>query len=166
MFSYIGTKWCGPGNTAQNYDDLGDYKDVDKCCRMHDHCDNIPAGESKNELTNSDYFTRLHCDCDKEFYQCLHTVNTSTANRVGKLYFMLRNKCYQPEHPIVECVDYETTIFVKRCARYLLDSSLPKHYQWFDLPLYDGQQINDREATDSDDNLWRTNNLHAIDDFV
>lgn len=39
----VGTKWCGPGNTASGYDDLGSHSDVDACCRDHDHCDNIPS---------------------------------------------------------------------------------------------------------------------------
>ena len=56
--SVPGTKWCGPGNTADGYDDLGPHEDVDKCCREHDHCDNIAAGESKYGLKNDDYFTR------------------------------------------------------------------------------------------------------------
>lgn len=163
IFIYIiGTKWCGPGNTAQSYNDLGDHRDVDKCCRNHDHCDNIPAGESKNQLTNDDYFTRLHCDCDKEFYYCLHGINSTVANRMGKLYFTLRKKCYQDEHPIVECVEYDVTMFVRRCVRYMLDESLPRLFQWFDLPLYNGPQINDRTIEDNEV-IWKYQDLNDFD---
>lgn len=35
--SYPGTRWCGPGNTADDYDDLGTHPEEDKCCRRHDH---------------------------------------------------------------------------------------------------------------------------------
>lgn len=35
--SYPGTRWCGPGNTADDYDDLGAHPEEDKCCRRHDH---------------------------------------------------------------------------------------------------------------------------------
>lgn len=56
--SYPGTRWCGPGNTADDYDDLGAHPQEDKCCRQHDHCDNMASHESKNNLTNDDYFTR------------------------------------------------------------------------------------------------------------
>ena len=36
--SFPNTKWCGPGNTALNYEDLGVDIDTDWCCREHDHC--------------------------------------------------------------------------------------------------------------------------------
>lgn len=65
---------CGPGNTANDYDDLGNDEEVDKCCRDHDHCDNIASGEEKYGLKNDDFFTRLHCQCDKEFKSCLTKV--------------------------------------------------------------------------------------------
>lgn len=142
-----GTKWCGPGNTASDYDDLGDLIQTDSCCRDHDHCDSMASGESKNNLTNNDFFTKLHCDCDKEFYLCLHEVNSNTSNQIGKLYFGLRSECYRYDYPIVKCVEYDTAVFIRRCYRYLLDESKPKLYQWFDLPLYNGKYGED---------FWRT----------
>lgn len=49
---YPGTKWCGAGNDAATYDDLGTAEEVDMCCREHDHCDMfIEAGQSKYGLT-------------------------------------------------------------------------------------------------------------------
>lgn len=33
--SVPGTKWCGPGSTAEDYDDLGQRSEEDKCCRAH-----------------------------------------------------------------------------------------------------------------------------------
>lgn len=65
---------CGPGNTANDYEDLGNDEEVDKCCRDHDHCDNMASGEEKYGLKNDDFFTRLHCQCDKEFKSCLQKV--------------------------------------------------------------------------------------------
>lgn len=56
---YKGTKWCGAGNDAATYDDLGTAEEVDMCCREHDHCDMfIEAGQSKYGLTNNGDFTR------------------------------------------------------------------------------------------------------------
>lgn len=55
-----GTKWCGSGNIAENYDDLGEYKDTDYCCREHDSCpDYIEAKGTKHGLTNTASFTRF-----------------------------------------------------------------------------------------------------------
>lgn len=33
--SVPGTKWCGPGYTADDYDDLGTKHEEDRCCRAH-----------------------------------------------------------------------------------------------------------------------------------
>jgi secretory phospholipase A2 len=106
--SFPGTKWCGPGNTASEYDDLGSAKDTDMCCREHDHCDNMAAGEEKNGLKNNDYFTRLHCQCDKEFKQCLQKVNSRRGNLIGNFYFNVRDRCYKEQHPIVSCDEMHT----------------------------------------------------------
>lgn len=43
--SVPGTKWCGPGNTAEDYDHLGAYSAEDMCCRAH--------GKQSNVLPNS-----------------------------------------------------------------------------------------------------------------
>ncbi|XP_041784395.1 phospholipase A2-like [Anopheles merus] len=132
-----GTKWCGPGNTASDYEDLGSNSEVDKCCRDHDHCDNIPAGESKYGLKNNDYFTRLHCKCDRDFQNCLRRVNTTFSNKLGNFYFTVRDQCYKKQHPIVDCAEHTNKIFLRRCVRYVLDTSRSDMWQWFDLPFYD-----------------------------
>jgi len=53
-----GTKWCGPGNTAANFEDLGRERETDKCCRAHDHCDEIieSHGALHGLPTNTDWF--------------------------------------------------------------------------------------------------------------
>ncbi|CAG2102331.1 unnamed protein product, partial [Medioppia subpectinata] len=33
-----GGSWCGLGDAADTYDDLGTKRDIDVCCRAHDHC--------------------------------------------------------------------------------------------------------------------------------
>lgn len=139
---------CGPGNTASSYDDLGRHKEVDMCCRDHDHCDNIPAGETKYNLTNRDYFTVLDCDCDSQFHSCLKKINSKESNRIGRMYFTLRNHCYHDDNPIIRCDEYDTEVFLHRCIHYILDDTQAKRYQWFDLPLY--YDRNERDALDDD----------------
>ena len=68
--------------------------------------DNIPSGETKNGLKNSDYFTRLHCQCDKEFKECLKKDNSKTGNEIGAFYFNVRDKCYKEQHEIAECTKF------------------------------------------------------------
>ncbi|CAG2115775.1 unnamed protein product [Medioppia subpectinata] len=57
-FSYPNTKWCGPGNTAQTYDDLGADYETDTCCRDHDHCDiNVSQGNVVCGVVNPGLFS-------------------------------------------------------------------------------------------------------------
>ncbi|XP_050442837.1 phospholipase A2 phaiodactylipin-like isoform X2 [Adelges cooleyi] len=64
-FIYPGTKWCGPGNIAKNYTDLGVYKEEDMCCRDHDHCTRIlETGQCYFNLCNTSPYTR---ECIQRF---------------------------------------------------------------------------------------------------
>lgn len=55
--TYPGTKWCGPGDIAANYGDLGTEVEADKCCRDHDHCEEILEGHKQlHGLSNSGVF--------------------------------------------------------------------------------------------------------------
>ncbi|XP_043087611.1 group 3 secretory phospholipase A2 isoform X2 [Puntigrus tetrazona] len=60
-----GTLWCGSGNKAMAFGDLGVFDDTDKCCREHDHCKDTIASFSYNHgVFNTNVFTLSHCDCD------------------------------------------------------------------------------------------------------
>jgi secretory phospholipase A2 len=95
---------CGPGDIASDYDDLGPDAQVDKCCRSHDHCDNIAAGEEKYGLKNNDIFTILRCNCDDEFRECLHHINSPSSNLIGNIYFNARKTCYDERFPVISCL--------------------------------------------------------------
>ncbi|XP_063974621.1 uncharacterized protein LOC135161190 [Diachasmimorpha longicaudata] len=83
-----GTKWCGTGDIAQYYGDLGVNSVVDRCCRTHDLCPvKIRAYQTRYNITNFSAYSKSHCDCDNAFYNCLKSVGTKTANILGKIYF-------------------------------------------------------------------------------
>ncbi|XP_059052955.1 phospholipase A2-like [Achroia grisella] len=134
---YPGTKWCGPGNIADDYDDLGTSESTDACCRSHDLCpDLIKAGETRHNLTNTAFYTRLNCDCDENFRQCLHEANSTTANRIGIIYFnAIGTKCYREDYPITSCKKRGGWLNGK-CLEYEYDTDGEKEYQWFDVPNY------------------------------
>ena len=56
-----GTKWCGLGNSAEDYDDLGENEAVDICCRAHDNCEpSLPflAYDPDLDLRNWNIYTK------------------------------------------------------------------------------------------------------------
>ncbi|XP_051175187.1 phospholipase A2-like [Leptopilina boulardi] len=133
---YPGTKWCGNGNVAENYNDLGKYAETDACCRDHDHCkDIIHAMETKYNLTNMCIYARVHCSCDEKFYDCLEQSEDKIGNKIGILYFnFLNTKCFRKDYPIRRCKRY--TRFPRRCVEYELDEDGSMIYQWFDVPPF------------------------------
>ncbi|CAH0777132.1 unnamed protein product [Bemisia tabaci] len=97
MFIYPGTKWCGPGNIASSYEDIGKYAAEDKCCRDHDLCpEDMPSGKCIDGVCNRSPFTRSSCKCDADFKKCLRHVNTPTANTLGTIFFnVAKVMCFQ-----------------------------------------------------------------------
>lgn len=140
---FPGTKWCGAGDVAANYDDLGTDKNTDMCCREHDHCpQSIKAGKSKYGLENKDTYTKSSCECDDAFYTCLQNVRSFLGDQVGRTYFnVLQSQCFKKDHPIVSCDDSKGFVFNtvrKACQSYQLDESQEKIYQFFDAKFYIG----------------------------
>lgn len=85
-----GTKWCGLGDLAHNYHDLGPDKGVDRCCRTHDICPmKIRGYLSRYNLTNDSVYTKSHCTCDDIFHDCLKKQNSVPAQLMGNIYFNL-----------------------------------------------------------------------------
>ncbi|CAB3245800.1 unnamed protein product [Arctia plantaginis] len=98
------TKWCGAGNIADGYEDLGTEIEADMCCRDHDNCPEvIPGGETRHNLTNTVFYSRLSCHCDNTFHRCLKSADTRAANIIGNIYFnALQTKCYRKDYPILK----------------------------------------------------------------
>nr|CAI5821665.1 unnamed protein product [Callosobruchus analis] len=84
-----GTKWCGTGDIAKDYFDLGAEPRVDACCRAHDLCPvKIRAYSNKYNLTNNSLYTKSHCRCDDSLFECLkRNKHSNTANIMGNIYF-------------------------------------------------------------------------------
>lgn len=62
---YPGTKWCGVGNAAKTYNDLGDEELTDRCCRQHDYCPlTISSLSTRFSYFNYGLSTLSHCDCE------------------------------------------------------------------------------------------------------
>ncbi|XP_051933655.1 serine/arginine repetitive matrix protein 2 [Hippocampus zosterae] len=87
-FTYPGTLWCGAGNMADHYEQLGEYEETDRCCRTHDHCPHvIHAFSSKYGHTNFKWHSISHCDCDQALKGCLRRVNNTSSRVVGQAFF-------------------------------------------------------------------------------
>ncbi|KAM9852882.1 uncharacterized protein proca1 [Aulostomus maculatus] len=87
-FTYPGTLWCGAGNMADHYDQLGQFVETDSCCRTHDHCPHvIHAFSSKYGHTNFKWHSICHCDCDNALKSCLREVNDTSSRIVGQAFF-------------------------------------------------------------------------------
>ncbi|KAF5293746.1 hypothetical protein FQA39_LY03231 [Lamprigera yunnana] len=85
-----GTKWCGTGDIAINYFDLGAEPYVDRCCRAHDLCPvKVRAYSQRYNLTNNSLYTKSYCICDDDLFECLKESNSPTAHIMGNIYFNL-----------------------------------------------------------------------------
>lgn len=87
---FPGTKWCGTGDIAKNFHDLGEEKDMDRCCRDHDICPiKVRAYQTRYNITNNSIYTKSHCVCDDLLFECLKKTNSQTAQLMGSIYFNL-----------------------------------------------------------------------------
>ncbi|XP_014204343.1 acidic phospholipase A2 PA4 isoform X2 [Copidosoma floridanum] len=124
---YPGTKWCGPGNVAANYDDLGQHASEDACCREHDHCPKtISPQECIHGICNYSPFTRSHCDCDAKFRRCLQSINTEVANTLGALFFnVIQVTCFKERRPCSQWQrnGYNESEWSKLCSQYKFQPS-------------------------------------------
>ncbi|XP_046454616.1 phospholipase A2-like [Daphnia pulex] len=119
-FIYPGTKWCGTGDVANNFKDLGPHAATDMCCRDHDFCqDTMKPGTCKYGLCNTSVFTKSHCDCDDRFRQCLlNAANDPASVPVGFIYFDVGFiSCYRQTPDCVNKVFREPIELTRRKKR-------------------------------------------------
>ncbi|KAL8198950.1 UNVERIFIED_CONTAM: hypothetical protein K2H54_030276 [Gekko kuhli] len=119
-FTYPGTLWCGAGNIAESYEQLGAHRETDRCCREHDHCqDVIHPFTMKFGYRNFRWHTISHCDCDKRLKACLRRVNDTASRVVGQAFFnviqvpcfefVYKEQCVEP-YLYVWCKNYSTVV--------------------------------------------------------
>ncbi|CAN8013417.1 unnamed protein product, partial [Ixodes persulcatus] len=101
LLIFPGTKWCGAGDVAKNYDDLGRESVTDMCCRDHDHAtDSLAPFETEHGVTNVMLYTMTNCQDDCKFYNCLLEVNSLAGNAMGTIFFdTLRTNCFAYGYP-------------------------------------------------------------------
>ena len=90
-----GTNWCGMGDRATSYNDLGFESDIDICCRAHDFCPiRLSAFSAGYGLFNWSFYTRSHCWCDQNFLDCLQQAESPLSSVVMKFYFnIMKTTC-------------------------------------------------------------------------
>lgn len=105
-FIVPGTLWCGSGNKAPSYSDVGVFSETDKCCREHDQCqDTILSFHTKFGVFNSNIFTMSHCDCDNRFHICLKEAQDSISDVVGYTFFnLLKMHCFELSYKL-QCTE-------------------------------------------------------------
>ncbi|XP_014211216.1 uncharacterized protein LOC106641304 [Copidosoma floridanum] len=85
---FPGTKWCGFGDIAERYHDLGKFRNTDRCCRAHDLCPiKVLSRKERYCLKNLAIYTKSHCMCDEAFYICLKKNNGLPDKAVGGVFF-------------------------------------------------------------------------------
>lgn len=118
-----GTKWCGVGDIASTFEELGSQAIVDSCCRAHDHCPvKLKAFRVGYGMINLSFYTKSHCDCDRLFHRCLKLTNNKLADAVGNFYFnFMRVQCLR-ERKLYVCVENRTEVDgFNDCVRWSVD---------------------------------------------
>lgn len=117
---------------------------LEYCWQQHDTCDSLNTNEIKWGLKNENYQRFWHCNCDLEFYNCLHHLNTTVSNHIGELYFDHNYRCYRKDLEVQKCRIYDDrgdSRAPKRCVQYVKYINTNERYQWFDLPFYSGKPL-------------------------
>ncbi|XP_068272055.1 protein PROCA1 [Nyctibius grandis] len=104
--TYPGTLWCGAGSNADAYEQLGEHRDTDRCCRDHDHCQHvIHPFTARYGYRNLRWHTISHCDCDRRLKECLRRVNDTASRVVGQAFFnVIQVPCFEFAYK-EECVE-------------------------------------------------------------
>lgn len=109
-----GTLWCGVNDIAPDFSSLGVDRELDRCCRAHDHCPvKVKPFRTKYGVLNLDLYTKSHCYCDEKFYNCLKNQENKKAKAVGDFFFNVIS---------VKCIEERVR---RHCVQRSLNSSQP-----------------------------------------
>ncbi|KAM6903017.1 group 3 secretory phospholipase A2 [Xenentodon cancila] len=149
-FIVPGTLWCGSGNKAPSYQDLGLFSDTDSCCREHDQCKHtILSFHSQFGVFNSNIFTMSHCDCDNRFRSCLREANDRISGVVGYTFFnLLKMHCFTFSHQL-QCAQRNWFGMCKETQMALYADVHPP-------TVYESAEVTDRCANGSCSNASST----------
>ncbi|XP_017932043.2 protein PROCA1 [Manacus vitellinus] len=140
--TYPGTLWCGAGSNADTYEELGEHRDTDRCCRDHDHCQHvIHPFTARYGYRNLRWHTISHCDCDRRLKECLRRVNDTASRAVGQAFFnVIQVPCFEFTYK-EECVEPYLYVWCK--AYNTVAVAVPRE----PLGLYEfGGELIDRAA--------------------
>ncbi|RWS27226.1 Phospholipase A2 isozyme PA4-like protein [Leptotrombidium deliense] len=114
-----GTKWCGLGDTAKDYYDLGEKRDIDLCCRAHDHCPiRLKAFRYGYGLINFSFYTKSHCECDEDFHRCLKKQPDDFAATLGNFYFnIMKIQCIKEDNSTI-CLEKKMINGREECLHF------------------------------------------------
>ncbi|XP_055902927.1 phospholipase A2-like [Eupeodes corollae] len=134
------SNWCGIGVSPPTaLTAMGPLNATDSCCLAHQQCEEViePIG-TLHTLENPSLIKKFSCQCEEDLLNCLKETNDTPSNIFGEAYFGLVDKCFAEEHPVVECVEYQSGPLGagKRCVNYKFNETQPKMYQYFDVPYY------------------------------
>ncbi|TWW77000.1 uncharacterized protein proca1 [Takifugu flavidus] len=185
-FTYPGTLWCGAGNTADHYNQLGEFAETDSCCRIHDHCPHvIHAFSSRFGYTNFKWHSISHCDCDENLKACLRRVNDTSSRVVGQAFFnVIGVPCFDFAYE-EQCAERHWYGLCKRYEKFptaVLKKAVPYDYGGIDiidkLPLPSSKKTdpqkeeNEESASKAQSKISGpeepslTNVVNAAEDFI
>ncbi|XP_010286698.1 PREDICTED: uncharacterized protein LOC104621810, partial [Phaethon lepturus] len=94
-----GTLWCGAGSNADAYEQLGEHRDTDRCCRDHDHCQHVI-----HPFTARYGYRNLTLPLGR-LKECLRRVNDTASRVVGQAFFnVIQVPCFEFAYK-EECVE-------------------------------------------------------------
>ncbi|XP_052873291.1 uncharacterized protein LOC128278602 [Anopheles cruzii] len=144
------TYYCGPGNWSTDGSTVQNayFSRIDQCCKSHDECPDtiVDRGDYRRyeELPyKPQVFTKLRCTCDVEFLHCLQNVSTFFSYAVAWIYTKFQPHCFEYEYPTMDCVAKKNDglFSADRCQTYMVDNSIRRRWQWFDVPYISFNQL-------------------------